>query len=275
MICHVCGAKIPDGEMFCPRCGAGQQSSETVPKNRAAVYTATASQKPRMRVDVVEPLESFYSARKALVILSGLMVVALMALLVFLNVTSYYRYEAHRGFLSIYPVVVMVQTGFAFFVVIWQFVLLIELKSFEERFGKVVLFMVLGAMISLVSAFWRSDNIALVVVLEILKTAFLIGAYYHMCGAFSALTRSWDEGLADKWSYIFVIYAIIYALAFFVTLVIRSTDKSDYGWIILFILSFIEAIAVLVQSVYELLLIKKTVELFERGGGSKTDAVRG
>jgi uncharacterized membrane protein YecN with MAPEG domain len=275
MICHVCGAQIPNGEMFCPQCGAGQQSSGPRPENRATVYTETASQKSWIRLGVKEPLEAFYSARKALAILSGIMIGALVVLLVYLIATSHHAYEIFDGFPAVYLVLEIIQIGITFFVVIWQAVQLIELKSYEERFGKVVLFMAFGVMISLASAILLKNKSGLVWVLDILKTAFVIGAYYHLCGAFSALTRPRDSGMADKWSVIFVFYSIVQVLSFFSMFVLRLyDDRSRDDWLLLFFFCFADAVAVFAMYIYELILIKKSIELFERGNESTTDTAR-
>jgi len=266
MICHVCGAQIPNGEMFCPQCGAGQQSSGPRPENRATVYTETTSQKSWIRLGVKEPLEAFYSARKALAILSGIMIGALVVLLVYLIVTSHRAYKIYNGFLAVYHVLEIVQIGIMFFVVIWQAVLLIELKSYEERFGKVVLFMAFGVMSSLASAILLKNKSGLVWALDILKTAFVIGTYYHLCGAFSALTRPRDSGMADKWSGIFVFYSIVQVLSFFSMFVLRlNDDRIRDDWLLLFFFCFAEVVAVFAMYIYELILIKKSLELFERG----------
>ena len=77
MYCRICGAQVPDGDVFCPECGARQRAAEPVQNSGGNV------QQPGMRTGVLEPLRPFYSARKILLVLGGIMVGVTLLMLYF------------------------------------------------------------------------------------------------------------------------------------------------------------------------------------------------
>ncbi|MBR6364872.1 MAG: zinc-ribbon domain-containing protein [Lachnospiraceae bacterium] len=255
MYCHVCGSKIPDGDMFCPACGAGQRTSKTTQ------HTDTTEQKPMFRAGVAEPLRDFYTVRKVLTIFGGLVLVALVIL------WFYYLSEGRESSLIPYFMIGIVRSMGTLAVAIWQLLVLNELRSYEERYGKVILLVLLSSVFSVVSAFAK-DNFGLVIVFSLLNTAVDIWAYYHLCRAFSNLARPWDSGIADAWSFVFGLYVVIQASSFFIRMVL-SLDGGHYSeWIHIVFLSCLVSAAGVARFVYELVYIKKTIGVFERGRNS-------
>ena len=209
------------------------------------------------RAGVAEPLRDFYSARKFLMVLDGLVLVALVILL-------FYCASEKYGFSLIpYYVIGIFQSVFTLAVVIWQVIVLNELKSYEERFGKVILYILLGSVFSVISAFAK-NNFGLVVVFSLLKTAIDIWAYYHLCGAFSDLTRPWDDGISDEWSILFSLYVVIQVSSFFVHIFISMDNNYWSDGIHFILLSCLVAVAGVARFIYELVHIKKTIGVFER-----------
>ena len=265
MYCRVCGAQVPDGDVFCPECGTRQHAAAAAPDNGGA------AQQPGMPMSIVQPLGSFYTARKVILILSGIMVgmSLLMVLFVMTGLKSFYGYyyetESLIGFLGFYAVITLIQALVMLAIAIWQLILLNEMKHYEERFGKVVIYMLLGVMLSMISAFASKENVGLRAVLTILEAAFEILAYYHLCGAFADLTRPWDRDLADRWDFIFKLYIGIQVLGFLSGLIIGFNATNYSNWVGIYFFAFIVAAAGFGQSIYELKHVKKTLELFQRG----------
>ena len=265
MYCRICGAQVPDGDAFCPECGARQRSVEPEQNIGGNV------QQPRMRTGVLEPLRSFYSARKILLVLGGIMVGVTLLMLYFVitGMESFYGYyyasESLANYLNFYAVIMIIQALIILAVAIWELVLLNQLKAYEERFGQVVVFILLGVLISVIDAFSKDENTGLKVILTLADAAFGILAYYHLCGAFADLTRPWDRSLADKWDFIFKLYLGVQALAFLSGIILGINAGNPGSWGFVYFLLLVSTAASFAVSVYELKHIKKTIGLFERG----------